>query len=116
MSDRLATSVLVGGLMRKAEAEGGFAAVLAKGDPTAGAVIVILLERGILRLILERILQPDGAYKWQSVGGQAIEDISKNHEVPGFVARRRRFDPDLWAIELDIASAERFAAEMNSEG
>jgi hypothetical protein len=32
------------------------------------------------------------------------------------IARRRRFDPDLWLIELDIASAERFAAEMNSIG
>jgi hypothetical protein len=116
MSARLATSVLVGGLMRKAETEGGFAAVLAKGDPTAGAIIVVLLERGGLELILERILQADGAYKWQSVGGQVVEDINKKQDVPAFVARRRRFDPDLWVIELDIPSAERFAAEMNSDG
>jgi len=25
--------------------------------------------------------------------------------------RRRRNDPDLWVVELDIAQAERFAAE-----
>jgi hypothetical protein len=30
------------------------------------------------------------------------------------IARRKeRFDPDIWLIELDVASAERFAAEMN---
>jgi hypothetical protein len=113
MSARLATSVLVGGLLRKAESEGGFGAVLAKGDPTAGAVILVLVERGGPPLILERILQPDGAYQWQQVGGQGIDSEGKMPDVPAFVARRRRFDPDLWVLELDIPSAERFAAEMN---
>ena len=112
---RLTTSVLVGGLLRKAEAQGGFAAVLAKGDPTAGAVIVILVERGGGQHILERILQPDGAYKWQETTGQLSEKVAKAEEIPAFVARRRRFDPDLWVLELDIPSAERFAAEMNDE-
>ena len=113
MSARLATSVIVGGLLRKAESQGGFGAVLAKGDPTAGAVAVVLVERGGPPKILERILQPDGAYLWQETRPQSIEDISKSEEVPAFVARRRRFDPDLWVLELDIPSAERFAAEMN---
>ena len=116
MSARLATSVLVSGLVRKAESEGGFAAVLARGDPTAGSLIVILAERGGAQTILERILQPDGTYKWQPTGAQTVEDTDKNAEVPAFVARRRRFDPDLWVLELDIPSAERFAAEMNSDG
>ncbi len=116
MNPRLATSVLVGGLMRKAEGEGGFAAILAKGDPTAGAVIVILHERGGPQRVLERLLQPDGAYSWQDTTGQVIDRITKSEDVPGFVARRRRFDPDLWVVELDIPSAERFAAEMNETG
>jgi hypothetical protein len=116
MSPRLATSILVGGLVRKAEAQGGFAAVLAKGDQTAGALIVILVERGGAPTVLERILQPGGAYKWRPVALQTAENISKSEDVPTFVARRRRFDPDLWVLELDIPSAERFAAEMNDEG
>ena len=36
--------------------------------------------------------------------------------VAALLARRRRVDPDLWAVELDVASSERFAAEMNSVG
>jgi hypothetical protein len=102
---RIASSVLAGALIRKAEGEGGFAAVLAKGDPTSGAILLILTERGADPRVLERLLQPDGSYSW----AQPIEDSS---EVPDFVARRRRFDPDLWIIELDIPSAERFTAEM----
>jgi hypothetical protein len=104
---RLATSVLAGALMRKAQGEGGFAAVLAKGDPTSGAILLILTEKGGNPRILERLLQPDGSYSW-------AQPIESPNEVPAFVARRRRFDPDLWLIELDVPSLERFTAEMTA--
>ena len=110
---RLATSVLVGAMIRKAEGEGGFAAVLAKGDETAGAVLVILTERGARPRLFERILQPDGRYAWEVSASQPLDGPG---EVPDFVARRRRFDPDLWVLELDVPSGERFAAEMNALG
>jgi hypothetical protein len=113
MEPRIAASVLAGGLIRKAEGEGGFGAVLAKGDPTAGSILVILLEKGRNPRLFERLLQPDGHYSWQESGSQRVE---RQQEVPEFIARRRRFDPDLWVIELDIPSAERFAAEMNLLG
>ena len=111
MEARLQSSILVNALQRRAESEGGFAAVLAKGDPNAGALLVILTERGRRVKVLERLLEGGERYVWKDVGGEALgneEDFKK------FLARRRRFDPDIWLIELDIASAERFAAEMNS--
>ena len=105
MEPRLATSVLAGALIRKAQGEGGFAAVLAKGDATSGAILLILTEKGANPRLLERLLQPDGNYAW-------AQPIENSAEVPAFVARRRQFDPDLWLIELDVPSAERFTAEM----
>lgn len=110
MEARLQSSILVGALLRRAEAEGGFAVVLAKGDSTAGSILVILAEKGRKVRILERALQGDGRYYWQDVGSQAL---ASSEETERFLNRRRGFDPDLWLIELDIASAERFAAEMN---
>ena len=110
MEPRLQSSILAAALMRRAESEGGFAAVLAKGDPTAGAVLVILAEKGRKVRILERALRGDGRYIWQDVGTQAL---GNTEETEKFLARRRNFDPDIWLIELDVASAERFAAEMN---
>lgn len=104
MEARLATSVLATGLIRRAESHGGFGAVLAKGDPTAGSLLVILNEKGRNQRILERILQPDGRYLWQSTGSQSTEN---EEELRAFLERRRRFDPDIWLIELDVASAER---------
>lgn len=110
MEPRLATALFVGGLIRKAESEGGFGAVLAKGDETAGSLLVILNEKGRKQRFLERVLQPDGRYLWQNMLGQ-ISD--KEEEFSRLLSRRRAVDPDLWLIELDVASAERFAAEMN---
>lgn len=110
MQPRLASSVLVSALLRRAEAEGGFGAVLAKGDPAAGAIAVVLAERGASPRLFERMLQPDGSYSWQPSG------LAGDEAVRGQIERRRRFDPDLWVVELDVAGAERFAAEMNSVG
>jgi hypothetical protein len=104
--------VLATALLRRAQAEGGFGAVLAKGDPTAGAIAVILAEKGRKACFLERLLQPDGSYSWQA-SRQAVEN---EQDFNAFLERRRKSDPDLWILELDIASAERFAAEMNAAG
>lgn len=113
MNPRLASSVLVSALIRRAEGEGGFGAVLAKGDATAGSIVVVLLEKGGNPRIFERILQSDGLYSWAA---SATRPGGSAEEVPDFIARRRRFDPDLWVIELDIPSGERFADEMNAIG
>lgn len=111
MEPRLASHILAGSLLRLAESQGGFGTVLAKGDPMSGAVTVILAEKGRKLRILERVLRPDGNYVWEDLLTQAAEN---EEEVEKFLARRRKFDPDLWVLELDIASAERFAAEMNA--
>lgn len=109
---RLASSVLAGALLRQAAAEGGAGAVLAKGDPAAGAIAVLLCEKGRRACFLERFLRSDGSYAWAA----ARQDVADEAAFEAFLARRRRSDPDLWILELDIASAERFAAEMNDSG
>ena len=112
MEPRVTSSILVAALLRRAEAEGGFGMVLAKGDPTAGAVAVLLAERGANPRFFERLLQPDGRYAWR----ESQQRLEEPGDLEALIERRRRFDPDLWLIELDIASTERFAAEMNSFG
>jgi hypothetical protein len=109
---RLATSILVGALLRRAEQAGGFGAVIAKGDATAGSIAVILAEKGRKARFLERVVQANGSYAWQSTR----EDVVNEEEFEKFLNRRRKSDRDLWILELDIASAERFAAEMNEAG
>lgn len=109
MEARLQTSVLVNGLLRHAQAEGGFGAVIAKGDSTAGSVLVILAEKGRKARILERLLQREGEYSWADTGPEVL---ANDEEAEKFLARRRKNDPDMWILELDVPSAERFAAQM----
>ena len=109
MDARLSSSLLVQALLRLADRDGGFGAVLSKGDPNAGAVTVVLIERGERRSILERVVQPDGRYGWQETGNRAA---ANEEEFRKFLGNRRRIDPDLWVVELDVPSAERFTAEM----
>jgi hypothetical protein len=112
MEARLASSVLVSALLRRAQDEGGNGAVLTKGDSSAGAIAVILAEKGRKACFLERLLQPDGRYSWE----ESRQEVQNEEDFQTFLARRRKYDPDLWILELDIASAERFAAEMNAIG
>ena len=109
---RLTSAVRASALLRRAEQEGGFGVVLAKGEQMAGAIAVILAEKGRKACFLERLLQPNGSYAWQPTR----QDLENEQDFNSFLERRRKSDPDLWILELDIASVERFAAEMNAVG
>ena len=76
-------------------------------------MLLFISNRGAHVGCLERVLNLDGTYRWQRVG-PAESAISA--EIADFLARRARFDEDLWAIELDIAEPERFIAETTSVG
>lgn len=103
MSDRLPTHLLVGALLRRVNDAGGFAAIMARGDASGGGVLVLLVDRaGPVRLV-ERGSGREGAV--------TLIDSTPNDDVEGYWRRRRARDPDLWVVELDSPSAERFAAE-----
>ena len=108
MTPRLTSAVLASALIRRAESQGGFAAVLAKGDPGAGAILILAAEKGRLTGLYERLLGPSGAYEWERTGPH---DVENKEEIDAFLARRRTRDPDIWLIELDIPDAERFIAD-----
>jgi hypothetical protein len=108
---RLTASVEAAGLLRRAEAEGGFAAILHKGDPERGALLLVIRQRADYVACLERALGFDGRYTWQTTGPSREDPPEKLAE---FLERRVRFDSDSWLIELDIAHPERFIAETTS--
>ena len=110
---RLTTAIRVGALIRRVEAAGGFATVLSKGDSTAGAVLLICSQRGVNIALLEQVLGVDNAYCWRRTGEQVIDNEALLNQ---YLEKRRHGDPDLWLIELDVADAERFAAEMIASG
>ena len=82
-----------------------------KGDPERGSLLIFVGSRGRHFACLERVLAADGSYRWQVAGPP---ESASSMDIAEFLARRARFDEDLWAIELDIADAERFIAETTS--
>ena len=110
---RLSASVEASALIRRAEADGGFAMVLHRGDSERGALLLVIRSRDRHVTCLERMLSQDGGYRWTQVGPATEESPEMLTE---FLSRRLRFDEDLWLIELDIAQPERFIAETTSMG
>ena len=103
---RLASSVKVAALLRRVSAQGGFGAVLARGDATAGSIAIVTREAGI-ETLLSPIFAMTGGYEWVAIAtGDAVADS---------ISRARRYDPDLWVVELDIPDAARLVAEMLGE-
>lgn len=97
---------MVNALVRRVGSMGGFAAVLARGDDTAGAILAVTLDRGANPRIWERGIGAKGDTDLIAVGPSG--DV---RAVAEYWTRRRSSDPDLWVIELDIADAPRLAAE-----
>lgn len=108
MSARVTSAVMVSALVRRVNAEGGSAMVLAKGDAMAGGILLLLLEKGANPRFMERGIGPDGEPALLPSGPALIEDDSATSD---YWNRRRKSDSDLWVVELDIVQAERFAAE-----
>ncbi|UAK24643.1 DUF1491 family protein [Sphingomonas nostoxanthinifaciens] len=106
MAARLSAGMLVSALIRRTEAAGGSAMVLARGDATAGVLLIQLAERGVPGALLERVLDPTGTYRWTPTGPADSGDRTD------YIARRRQRDPDLWVVELDAADARTIVDEV----
>jgi hypothetical protein len=107
MTARLTATMLVSAMVRRMQVEGGNAMVVAKGDATAGAILIILAERGEPGGLVERVLGAAG----YGLGATGPDDLAAQGVLAEYVARRRRRDPDLWVVELDGPGAARVAAE-----
>ena len=113
MIDRLPAQLEASALLRRADAEGGFATIVRKGDADRGALLLLVTDRGAHVACLERALGEAGTYGWRRIGPAADAEPG---EIVEFTQKRVRFDEDLWLIELDVPLPERFIAETIAIG
>jgi hypothetical protein len=107
---RLATHILVASLIRRSYAAGDTATVIAKGDETAGGLIIIGRIKGAKPALYERMPTLSGQSDWTLISAQAIDN---EQEISEYLARRRATDRDLWVLELDVAFQERLTGLLN---
>lgn len=106
---RLPTHLQVSALIRRVQAAGGFATVLARGERDAGTLLVVLCERGAKSTAYERMPLPDGTRKWTPA---KVADPDDPRGFSVYLDRRKAQDPDLWMVELDVHDGERFIADL----
>ncbi len=107
MNDRLPAHLEVNGLIRAVQAAGGFATVLAKGEPDAGTILIVAIENGRNARLYERMPRLNGTREFSLTRTQETENA---REFNDYLTKRRQQDRDIWIVELDIADAERFVA------
>lgn len=108
---RLPTSLVASGLIRAAEALGGNGTVLVRGDCDAGALLLVLTCRGVAPRLFERVSSLAGEYLWNPIkSGESLDP----QRVAQLIDKKGRFDPDLWAVELDIPDVEQFIVDSLS--
>jgi hypothetical protein len=92
---RLATDIWVAAYRARLAAAHLPCYVTAKGDPTAGAVLVKIATLDGAARLLGRVADLDGRRAWETLaeGPEA--------EVDAAAARQTRMDPDLWLIEVE---------------
>ena len=113
-ASRLNAGVEASALLRRVSANGDFATVLRQGDPERGSLLLVISSRGRHFCCLQRQLElSSGNYVWNQIGPP---ESAGSAEIRDFLAAHARFDPDLWQIELDVASPERFIAETSASG
>jgi hypothetical protein len=94
---RLKAGLWVKMALRMGDLDGRPGAVLRKGDPDAGGVLVVLRGRDGLS-VLSQMRAADGALAWMRATGAAPVDQAA---ADAYVARQVKFDPDLWVLEFD---------------
>ena len=99
---RVTTEIFVSALIRRVFGQGGFAAVIRRGAPEAGAVFIVTRDR-----VGEAALfgpAPQSAYGAEPSGGRQFMPVGSNLDERSLderLAREQRFDSDIWVIELE---------------
>jgi hypothetical protein len=94
---RVKAGIWVSMALRLGNSAGRYGAVLRKGDPDSGGVLVVLRgARGVS--VLSQMRTAEGEAAWlRATGPDPVEQA----QADAYVERQVRFDPDLWVLEFE---------------
>ena len=110
MTARLTSEVWVGAYLTRCRLADIPAFVVARGDHTAGAVLVKLNTLDGKAVTFQRSFDlMTGARRWMVLAE------GEDAEVEGVVRRQRDMDPDLWVIEIEDRAGRHLLDEPGLE-
>ena len=104
---RLATGIWVSAYLARLQAEGISTYIVAKGDATAGAVLVKLATMdGQAQAFQRSVDLMTGERKWMVLAEGDERTVDES------IGKQRSFDPDLWGIEVEDARGRHMLDEL----
>lgn len=104
---RLASGLWVSAYLARLQAEGIATYVVARGDETAGAVLVKLATMdGKAQAFQRSVDLMTGARKW------VVLAEGDERSVDDSITKQRSFDPDLWVIEVEDARGRHMLDQL----
>lgn len=94
MGARLKTGLWVRAVIRRISSDGTGAMVMKKGDEDAGSVLIVLRDR------------EDNIAVLRENGSDWVRAEIQKDGLNEYLERQRRYDPDLWLIELEVRNVE----------
>lgn len=109
----LSTDVWVSALIRRAELDGAFATVVRKGDQRAGDVVIKAYNTSERTArLFSQSLDMQGQPLWIQPVASEMES-----ELDAYLERRRKYDPDLWVVEVEDRQGRHFILDkVDGEG
>jgi len=101
----LKPSVWVYALIRRAEIGAAFAALVRKGDPDGGAVLVKVCTLDGDAVLYRPIRNFDGDRVWLPKGPVCEREIDQ------LIGKRVKTDPDVWVVEIEDKQGRHFLTE-----
>jgi hypothetical protein len=96
--DRLKTSFWVQAQIRLCDLAAIPIAIMKRGDPDAGTVILKIARRERTCEVLSQVRDMDGEMKWMRLSGP--NPVPESDADP-LIERQTKRDPDLWVIEIE---------------
>lgn len=102
---RLTSDLFVSALLRRISGSGGFGAVLRRGNREAGAILLVLRARdGSMALYGPAPQSSYGPDRSDTRCFTRIEAEIAADALERRIEREAQFDPDLWAVEIELGA------------
>ncbi len=95
---RVKAGIWVKMALRMGDIGGRPGAVLRRGDPDAGGILVVLRRRDGGLSVLSQVRAADGESAWMRATGADVVDQAT---TDAYIERQVQRDPDLWVVEFD---------------
>lgn len=107
LEPRLKSELWVKALIRRCFAVEVAAYLRQRGEAGAGAVLIIAAKDG-QAVVYGRGMLADGRWGWRRASGPAAIAAA---DAEAYVERQRKFDPDLWVVEIEAPALEPFVGD-----